>query len=281
MAYDSPHYFNDGYLQAASWAFPQVRRDLYGYTDTLGLRSPNIKKAYFSDKERNEIILQFDEAALWPERDSVVNGVVFSMAKNIFLDTISYTGADSTHPFLCVDSGYSIPEEKKIILKLVGSIPSVASPQYISLSYQYTGSLPGASEPVEWISPYIKNSKGAAALTFWRFPVSDSQTTTQLEAATASGNIPTMTVLPNPYMGSFSMRFIINNRGANDEKFSLSIYDVKGKLIRTIHDNIESGAYALLWDGRDSRGGAVPPSVYTAVARFGRNKMVKKIVVIK
>jgi hypothetical protein len=280
MAYDSPHYFNDGYLQAASWAFPQVRRDLYNYTDTIsGLRSPNIKKAYFSNSLRDEITLEFDEVALWPTADTVVSGVTFSMKQNIFLDTISYTGADSSHPFLCVDSGYSVPEEKKIVLHLTQSIPSVASPKYVSLSHQYTGSLPGVSEPVEWISPYIKNPKGLAALTFWRFPVLDSLGTTYNEVAVPKQKESlSLRVFPNPFQNAAVFSYYVNEEENNGNVF-MEIVNIKGEVVW--NNNLKqtnTGKHSINWIGCDNFGRKLARGVYLVSLKTPCKKSVTKII---
>ncbi len=284
MAYDPPHYFNDGYLQAASWVIPQIKRDLYGLSDTVGIRSPNIKKAYFSNPVRTEITLEFDEAAIWPSSDTVVSDIVFSMKNNIFLDTISYTGADSAHPFLCVDSGYSILSEKKIVLVLSESIPSVQAPKYISMSYMYTGTQSSGENTEDWVGPFIKSPTGVGALTFWRFPVADSamHTDGEVRAATNKKLPLALTVSPNPFNGSNKViGFKITGNANNNEPFLLSVYDIKGKLIKIVYNGHLNGVHFLEWDGCDNRGISVPPSVYTVVAQTGKVSVAKRAVVVK
>jgi hypothetical protein len=64
--------------------------------------------------------------------------------------------------------------------------------------------------------------------------------------------------------------------------FSLAIYDIRGRLIRTLHRTHQAGsAFTLLWDGLDDSGREVPQGVYFVTVRTPVGSAVKKIVVTR
>jgi FlgD Ig-like domain len=64
---------------------------------------------------------------------------------------------------------------------------------------------------------------------------------------------------PNPFNPQTTIAFSIKARG----HVGLSIYDVGGRLVRTLaNETRAAGAYQLTWDGRDARGQAVASGVY-------------------
>jgi hypothetical protein len=72
---------------------------------------------------------------------------------------------------------------------------------------------------------------------------------------------------PNPFNPGTRVRFLMPHPG----RVSLSIHDVRGRLVRTLAASFpEPGAAFLDWDGRDARGGRVPSGVYPYVVRSGR-----------
>ena len=61
FGYDGAHYSNEGYLQFASECVKKIERDFYGVKPTTNISSPNIRKAFYTSFQKNEIALVFDE----------------------------------------------------------------------------------------------------------------------------------------------------------------------------------------------------------------------------
>jgi len=85
---------------------------------------------------------------------------------------------------------------------------------------------------------------------------------------------------PNPFNPSTSINFSIAE-GTNP-LVSLSIYDVRGRLVRVLQDApLEPGYYSRVWDGTDDRGRKVSSGVYFYRLRAGDFNSVRKMVLLK
>ena len=68
---------------------------------------------------------------------------------------------------------------------------------------------------------------------------------------------------PNPFNPSTSIQFEL--RGAGVRGVSLRLFDVRGRIVRTLVDApVAAGFHAVPWTGTDDRGAAVPSGVYVA-----------------
>ncbi|MDD2331971.1 MAG: carboxypeptidase regulatory-like domain-containing protein [Candidatus Cloacimonetes bacterium] len=81
---------------------------------------------------------------------------------------------------------------------------------------------------------------------------------------------------PNPFWGKTMLSYQIKA----SEEVSFRIYNLRGQLIRTLHDHRSAaGTHQISWDGRDSSGKAVPSGIYlcrmTAGSYSGTVKMLK------
>ncbi len=66
--------------------------------------------------------------------------------------------------------------------------------------------------------------------------------------------------VPNPFNPATSIRFSLNNDVSHA---SLRIYDVAGRLVRTLHQGgLPAGDQQIMWRGNDDSGCAVPSGVY-------------------
>ncbi len=62
---------------------------------------------------------------------------------------------------------------------------------------------------------------------------------------------------------------------------SLNIYDISGRLIKTLAKGIPgAGSYFVIWNGKDTRGKKVPSGVYLYTLRAGSYIETKKILLI-
>jgi fibronectin type 3 domain-containing protein len=147
--FDGLHYTPEGYNQNAQEFARLVGRDFYNSTDTDNINTPNIRKTFFSNKEKTEITLQFDSGQELTWTDQVRN---LLMKNQYYLNGINGV----------VSSGFAAGNQ--VILKL--NSPTTASlisylPPYIdskSPDFPYTG-------------PYIKNKKGLRALSFYEVKI--------------------------------------------------------------------------------------------------------------
>jgi hypothetical protein len=77
---------------------------------------------------------------------------------------------------------------------------------------------------------------------------------------------PSVHAYPNPSRGPITLRFALEKR----EHVRASVYDVYGRVVRTIADrDCEPGEHLFAWDGRDDRGAPVVPAMYVCGVETG------------
>jgi len=83
---------------------------------------------------------------------------------------------------------------------------------------------------------------------------------------------------PNPFSNSTTISFSISE----SQKVSLKIYDMAGRLIKTIADaQMQTGTHQLIWNARDEKGNAVSTGNYLLKMQAGNYEETKKISVIR
>jgi hypothetical protein len=65
-------------------------------------------------------------------------------------------------------------------------------------------------------------------------------------------------IYPNPFNTVLHIEITIPNSG----DVTVTIIDINGKLIRTLHEEIMTGVIQAVWDGKDNNQHQVPPGVY-------------------
>lgn len=81
---------------------------------------------------------------------------------------------------------------------------------------------------------------------------------------------------PNPFFRSTLLRYDVPAGGA---PVRVDIYDVAGRLVRTLVDAAQSGGgHAVRWDGRDAAGSAVASGVYLVRLSAGAKRRTGRIV---
>ena len=147
--FDGLHYTPEGYIQNAQEFSRLVGRDFYNSTDTDNINAPNIKKAFFSNRDKTEITLQFDNGQELNWTDQVRN---MSMKNQYYLNGINSI----------VSSGSA--SGNQVILKLL--FPTTAN----SITY-LPPLIPSKSPDFPYTGPYIKNKRGLRALSFYEFKI--------------------------------------------------------------------------------------------------------------
>jgi len=142
--FDGLHYTPAGWNQNALEFSRLIGRDFYNDSDTDNINAPNIRKAYFSAKDKSEITIVFDKGQELTWTDQNKNMV---MKNQYYLD-----GQNQV-----VASGYAIGN--KVVIKLIQ--PTTAT----QLSY-LPPFIPNSSPDYPYTGPYIKNKRGLRALSF-------------------------------------------------------------------------------------------------------------------
>ncbi len=71
---------------------------------------------------------------------------------------------------------------------------------------------------------------------------------------------------PNPFSGRTRIELSLPRAG----RVSVQVYDVSGRLVRTLIDGpLSAGSHHVTWDGRSESGERVAPGVYLSIARTG------------
>jgi hypothetical protein len=99
------------------------------------------------------------------------------------------------------------------------------------------------------------------------------------DVAGAPAFVPTLEASPNPFNPHVNLRYTV----PSNSTVSLKIYDVSGRVVRTLLDNkVEmAGFHSVSWDGRDSAGNAVASGVYVAQFEAGQYVTADKVVLLK
>jgi hypothetical protein len=64
---------------------------------------------------------------------------------------------------------------------------------------------------------------------------------------------------PNPFNATTSINFVLRNTG----DVTLEIYDISGRLVKTVYDgNLAAGTYSVIWDGTGKSGDVVSSGIY-------------------
>ncbi len=85
---------------------------------------------------------------------------------------------------------------------------------------------------------------------------------------------------PNPFDAETTIAFVLNGGGRIPT--SLTIYDVRGRLVRTlVDDELERGCHSVRWDGADDRGAILPAGVYFYRLDAGRHSANGKVVALR
>ncbi len=165
--FDGLHYTPEGYTQNAQELQRLVERDFYASKDTLGINSPNLRKAFFNTT-KTEITLTFD-----PDQKVIWNDVLSKNGSNFNLSDYIYL-----NDFAEVKSAQADGNRINLKLKRASTATNISYlPNFVpenTLLFPYTG-------------PYITNQKGMRAFSFFEVGLGQSLAKTTLTSSLAFG----------------------------------------------------------------------------------------------
>jgi hypothetical protein len=83
---------------------------------------------------------------------------------------------------------------------------------------------------------------------------------------------------PNPFQARSSFQYSLAKPGL----VQLEVYDVRGRRVRTLEDEIKpSGVYTQHWDGKDDQGGVLASGVYFLRFRSGTYSSSERVVLVR
>jgi hypothetical protein len=157
---DATHTYFDilGYTTMANRYFGQIRRDFYGYSQTEDLDSPNISQAWFTNAQKNVMVLEFAGTTnLFWQEDTIINGTLRLMRDYFYLHTT--TEVDS----YVVNTG-QVYNGNLLRLELNNDYVDADSVTYLPVSY-YNGE---SEDNSLYEGPWLTNSKDIPALSTYR-----------------------------------------------------------------------------------------------------------------
>ncbi len=165
--FDGLHYGREGNIQSGFEVSRLINRDFYNLGDTLQTGSPNIRKVFYKNDEKRELILVFDEhqELVYPGPYQPNGSVSLDIKDFFYLDDAA--GA--------VNSGKA--DGNRVILTLKAS-QNARSLNYLPLFLQEGGSY------YPFTGPFITNGKGMRAFTFYHVPIGNALGIPALSATT-------------------------------------------------------------------------------------------------
>jgi len=98
------------------------------------------------------------------------------------------------------------------------------------------------------------------------------------EAADIAGVVHLFQNYPNPFNPETRIRFELSSRG----RVKLSVYSVKGELIRTlVEKEMPTGPHSVRWNGRDDSGRSVASGVYFYSLSTPQVKESRKMILLR
>ncbi|MBN1154639.1 T9SS type A sorting domain-containing protein [candidate division KSB1 bacterium] len=97
-----------------------------------------------------------------------------------------------------------------------------------------------------------------------------------------SAAVPEELMLYNNYPNPFNPSTLINFDLKSQGDIQLSIYNVKGELVRNLAKGVyRAGSYSVIWDGCDSKGDIMPSGIYIYMLHTGNRLESRKMTLIK
>lgn len=244
--HDGCHFQPIGYSQLGDQLFRLLSRDFYGATDRDQISSPNIHQAYYANSAHTRIGLTF-----WPEEtrfvlpaDTMVGSFTERIKDYFFLnDTGSVVESMSTSR-----NRIFLDLKKPSSSKIINYLPDK---YYNDTAAIYEG-------------PWITNTRGIGAFSFYHVPIVDSAQASVLPKDPNS-NI-SLEAYPNPSDGKFIIRYTL----PETQNVTITISDLLGRTIVTIEKGyLNAGEHDEAFDTNTFK---FPIGVYICKLRMGHTR---------
>jgi len=84
--------------------------------------------------------------------------------------------------------------------------------------------------------------------------------------------------MPNPFNPRTTIRFSLDR----ESRVRLGVYDLHGRLVRTLADGVYAGGeHSVVWDGRSDRGDEMPSGLYFVKVEDGRRVRSRKMMLVR
>jgi len=246
--HDGCHYNFAGYNESAQNIYRLAARDFYGSNDTLNIKPPDVKIAYFTSTLRDKLKIIFED--------------------NCSLLLPNDTLGASLKDYFYLDSSYGMISSLEVnkdtlTLDLTGTSNASTITYLPNIYYNNTTTL--------YKGPWLKNIKGVCALSFYKLPISSI-------VNIAEGNhIPKEFKLypnfPNPFNPETKIQFEVPATG----RVKLEIFDILGRSLELPVDEIlHPGRYSIVWSALEYSTG-----IYFYRLSAGNFVQTRKMIVVK
>lgn len=248
QGHDGCHYNFAGYNESAQNIYRLAARDFYGSSDTLNIKPPDVKIAYFTNSLRNKLkIIYKDNCSLLLPNDTL--GA--SMKDYFYLDS-SYGMISSLEV-----------NKDTLTLELTGTSNASTITYLPNIYYNNTTTL--------YKGPWLKNIKGVGALSFYKFPIS------AIVNITGENHIPKEFMLypnsPNPFNPETKIQFDV----PATERVKLEIFDILGRSTELpVDETLHPGRYSIVWSALNYSTG-----IYFYRLSAGNFVQTRKMIVVK
>ena len=101
---------------------------------------------------------------------------------------------------------------------------------------------------------------------------------TELTGPPPAPDLKFLSAYPNPFNPQTTIHFTVGR----PEQVRVAVFDINGKLVRTLADQVfETGAQELSWQGRDNSGRAVGSGTYIVVVSGQEQTFAHKLTLLK
>lgn len=196
--FDGLHYGRNGNIQSGFEVSRLLNRDFYHLEDTLGIDSPDINKVFYKTNERKELVLVFDEGQqlVYPDPYKPNGNVTLEMKDFFYLDdhegAVSSGEADGNRVIL----GLKTPQTARLLSYLPPFLQEGGS------YYPFNG-------------PFIRNTSGMRAFTFYQVAITDALATPALTAAVQG---PAVSLQWNKTEGT--ERYVLERKPASETEWT-------------------------------------------------------------
>ena len=178
-------------------------------------------------------------------------------------DRVRYNRAPFDHPQLALSAG-SMGDEVAVLQDL--TLAGQAQDAILMLPATGSGGQATAIAPFLGLSPFLSGSRAAA----------NAQSVSAVGSGTSFA-LKQSSPNPAPAAEGTLISFTLPQARA----VSLHIYDVGGRLVRTLVDGqLAAGSHAIRWDGRSQAGKSLPGGVYLYRLNAGDEQAERKLILI-